>query len=101
MKNLSAFKPTGPTHKITAAAAPPAAVQISPRTVAEELSDHGNYRIVNAGNENVFLGYAATAALALSNAADIVSSAETLVILPGADEVFSLGTNCYFSAYAV
>lgn len=87
------FAPLGDTITFTAATTPPAAAQ-APVRVTETSA--GQYRIVNAGSETVFLGVGATAAEAAANA-DSSSPAKSIPLVPGAVEILRFSPLAYFT----
>jgi hypothetical protein len=88
---IQAFQQSGNTVTFTAAASPPAPVQV-PLT-----SPGSQYLITNAGTTIVFLGYGATSAQATSNSATVTSTGPALVLLPGTSQPFTLGANLWFT----
>lgn len=87
-----AFTKLGNTVVFTAATTAPAAVQAASTTLG------GNqYRIINAGQVTVFLGYGTTASEANTNATVVTSSAAAIPLLPGTDEILSFVPNAYFT----
>ena len=89
---LNAFTVLGNTCKMTAAATPPTPIQVSSSTLG------GNqYRIINAGNVTVFLGYGATASDATNNAVQVTSSQAAFPLLPSTDEILTFMPNAYFT----
>lgn len=91
------FQPLGNTRLISAANPAPAAVQV---TVDEGTTGVGQYRIVNAGTTTVFLGVGASAAQATANAAAIVTSADTIVMLPGAVEILRFRNDAWVTGFS-
>lgn len=87
------FTPAGNTVTFTANVAAPAAVQ------AVSLTPGGNqYRIINqSSNVTVFLGFANTAAQAANNAVVVSTTAPSMPLLPGTDEILTFVPNAYFS----
>lgn len=96
-----AFNPQGKTVVVAAAAVAPVGVQVPLETGASRPSG-GQYRVVNAGSNTVFLGVGATAVLAQSNAVAPVAGtpSNAIVLVPGAVEVLSFGEDAYFSGLA-
>lgn len=96
-----AFSPLGQTVVVAAAASAPAGVQAPTRSNGN-TPDSGQYRIVNAGSNTVFLGVGPTAAAAQANAVAPVAGtpSNAIVLVPGAVEVFSIGVNAFFSGLA-
>lgn len=101
MKSQIAFNPLGGTVVIAAAAIAPAGVQASLDTGAARPAG-GQYRVINAGTNTVFLGVGATAALAQANAVAPVAGtpSRAIVLVPGAVEIFSFGEEAFFSGLA-
>jgi nitrous oxidase accessory protein NosD len=93
------FQPLGPTHLIAANTPAPTPVQVS---VDNMTTGVGQYRVVNSGNDPVFLGVGATAAQATARAAAIVAGTptETIVLLSGAVEILRFNNNAFFTAFA-
>jgi hypothetical protein len=96
-----AFNQCGKTVVVAAAAVAPLGVQV-PVSQNGTQTAAGQYRIVNAGSNTVFLGVGATAALAQSNAVAPVAGtpSSAIVLVPGAVEVFSFGDAAFFSGLA-
>lgn len=94
-----AFNPQGETVVVAAALSAPLGVQALPRKITGQA---GQFRIVNAGQQTVFLGVGPTAALAQSKAVAPIAGnpSPAIVIIPGAVEVFSFGEEAYFSGLA-
>lgn len=88
------FAPLGGTVTVVANVAAPVGVQV-PVTSPEYQA--GQYRIVNASTNTVFLGYGSTAAAAQTAAA---SAATSIPLLAGAVEIIRFGNATYFSATA-
>jgi hypothetical protein len=87
-----AFTKMGNTVAFTAATTAPTAVQAVSSTLG------GNqYRIINAGLVTVFLGYGATASDASNNAAIVITTGDSLPLLPGTDEILTFVPNAYFT----
>jgi len=97
----TAFNPLGNTVAIIAAASPPVGVQV-PLDAGASRPLGGQYRVVNAGINTVFLGVGSTAALAQSNAvAPVIGTpSRAIVLVPGATEVLSFGEAAFFSGLA-
>ena len=87
------FTPCGNTVTFTAANPAPSTVQALSSTLG------GNqYRIINAGNVTVFLGYGANATYATSGAISPTGSiSNVLPLLPGTDEIITFVPNAYFT----
>ena len=76
----------------TAATSAPTPVQALSNTIG------GNqYRILNAGLVTVFLGLGASASAATSNAAVVSTTASSIPLLPGTDEILTFVPNAYFT----
>lgn len=89
---LNAFTKTGNTVTFLAATTAPTPVQCASTTIG------GNqYRIINAGNVTVFLGYGATASDATNNAVQVTSSQAAFPLLPSTDEILTFMPNAYFT----
>ncbi len=88
----SPFTPTGNTVVFTAAATAPTPVQAVSTTLG------GNqYRILNAGSVTVFMGIGTTAATANSAAVAVTTTAESIPLLAGTDEILTFTPNAYFT----
>jgi hypothetical protein len=96
-----AFNPLGNTVVVPAAAIAPAGVQ-APVQAKFDAQSTGQYRIVNASVNTVFLGFGATAAIAQANAVEPIAgtSTQTVVLLSGAIEILRFGRNSFFSGIA-
>jgi len=89
---INAFTKMGNTVTFTAATSAPTPVQ------AASSSLGGNqYRIINAGNVVVFLGYGSTSADATNNAVIVSSSQAAFPLLPGTDEILTFVPNAFFT----
>jgi hypothetical protein len=89
---IQAFTKTGNTVTFLAASTAPAAVQCVSTTLG------GNqYRIINAGNVTVFLGYGTSASDAGNNSAVVTSTGAAFPLLAGTDEILSFVPNAYFT----
>ena len=89
---LNTFTKTGNTVTFLAATTAPTPVQCASTTIG------GNqYRIINAGNVTVFLGYGATASDATNNAVQVTSSQAAFPLLPSTDEILTFMPNAYFT----
>ena len=89
---INAFTKTGNTVTFTAAATAPTPVQCLSTTLG------GNqYRIINAGNVTVFLGYGTDATNATSSAVQVTSSQSAFPLLAGTDEILTFVPNAYFT----
>lgn len=96
MSEPSAFIQNGATKKIVAAVTPPAAVQV-PASFTAGPRPRNQYRVVNGGAQIAFLGAAAAASDAATNAAVVTSTGNGIPLLPGATEVFSFPYDWYFT----
>jgi hypothetical protein len=96
-----AFTPQGKTVVIAAAATAPAGVQALVSQFASNQAT-GQYRIVNAGSNTVFLGFGASAADAQANAVAPVAGtpSNAIVLVAGAVEVLRFTPEAYFSGLA-
>jgi len=101
MKSQIAFNPLGSTVVIAAATIAPAGVQASLDSGASRPAG-GQYRVINAGTNTVFLGVGPTAAAAQANAVAPVAGtpSSAVVLLPGAVEILSFGEEAFFSGLA-
>ena len=90
-----AFVPLGNTITFLANTAAPTAVQVV-QSGANNVS-YCQYRIYNSGNFLVFLGWGANASIANTNANVVISSSNSLPILPGTLEVVSLPANVFMT----
>ena len=82
----------GNTVVFTAATTAPTPVQAISTTLG------GNqYRILNAGNVVVFLGFGVSAAAATATAVVVTSSQQSIPLLPGTDEILTFQPNAYFT----
>lgn len=89
---IQAFTAMGNTVTFTASTSAPTPVQAVSSTLG------GNqYRIINTGLVTVFLGYGTTSATATSNAAVVTSTASSIPIIAGTDEILSFVPNAYFT----
>ena len=95
-----AFNPTGKTSVVAAAAVAPPGVQVP--SSSKDQRPAGQYRVVNAGTNVVFLGVGATAAEAQTNSVAPVAGtpSSAIVLLPGAIEILSFGDEAFFSGLA-
>lgn len=88
----SPFTPTGNTVVFTAAATAPTPVQAVSTTLG------GNqYRVLNAGSVTVFMGVGTTAATANSSAVAVTTTASSIPLLAGTDEILTFTPNAYFT----
>jgi hypothetical protein len=91
---MNPFASHGKTVAFTANTSAPTPVQ----AVNYEASGmSGQYRIINAGTQTVFLGFGSTAAEATASATVVTSSGNSIPLLPGTDEILSFGFNAYFT----
>jgi len=97
MSETTAFIQNGATQLFLAAVTPPTALQVLP-TFTSGSRPRNQFRLVNAGTNNVFLGAGPTAAIAAANAAVVTANGNAVPLLPGAVEVFSFPPNWYFTA---
>jgi len=93
-----AFTPLGKTTVVAATTTAPTGVQ-APVTEKFNPQNAGQYRIVNAGTNIVFLGTGPTAALAQAAAVAPVAGtpSDAIVLLPGAIEVLRFNRDTFFS----
>jgi len=96
-----AFAPLGNSVVIPAAAVAPTGVQALVKSVLDAQAT-GQYRIVNASTNTVFLGVGSTAAIATANAVAPVAGtpSSAIVLLPGAIEILRFGRASFFSGLA-
>jgi hypothetical protein len=88
----SPFTPSGNTVVFTAATTAPTPVQAVSSTLG------GNqYRVINAGLVTVFMGLGASNTAATANAVVVTSSASSIPLLPGTDEILTFVPNAYFT----
>lgn len=87
------FTPSGNTVTFTAViTTPPTPVQAVSTTLG------GNqYRILNSGTVTVFLGVGRDAAGATANASVVTSTATSIPLLAGTDEILTFVPNSYFT----
>lgn len=89
---IQAFTKTGNTVVFTANTTAPTPVQALSTTLG------GNqYRIINAGNVVVFLGYGVDTANATSNCAVVSTTGYSFPLLAGTDEILTFVPNAYFT----
>lgn len=89
---VQAFTKLGNTVTFTANTSAPTPVQALSSTLG------GNqYRIINNGTVIVFLGYGTTSSEASNNAVVVSTTATSIPILPGTDEILSFVPNAYFT----
>lgn len=89
---INAFTKMGNTVAFTAATTAPTAVQ----AVSSSLGGN-QYRIINAGNVTVFLGYGSTASDAANNAVVVSTTGAAFPLLAGTDEILTFVPNAYFT----
>lgn len=96
-----AFAPLGETVVVPAASSASTGVQalVSGRLDAQGT---GQYRIVNASTNTVFLGVGTTAALATANAVAPIAGdpSPAIVLVAGAVEILRFARTSYFSGLA-
>jgi hypothetical protein len=97
--NQISFLPLGETIVVAAAAVAPAGIQA---LATQNFGQAGQYRVVNAGTNTVFLGVGSTAAVAQANAVAPVAGdpSPAIPIVPGAVEILRFGEEIYFSGLA-
>ena len=93
------FQPLGQTALIVGNTPASTPVQVP---TFNSTQSYGQYRIVNASTNTVFLGVGGTAAQATARAAAIVAGtpAFTLVLVPGAVEIVRFANDSFFAAFA-
>lgn len=96
-----AFSPLGETIVVAANATAPAGIQAPVLTKFDHQST-GQYRLVNAGTNTVFLGTGTSAAEATANAVAPIAGnpSPAIVLLPGAVEIIRFNKDTYFSGLA-
>ena len=96
-----AFTPLGETIVVASAAVAPAGIQatVYPRF---DPQNAGQFRIVNAGSNTVFLGTGNTAAEATANAVAPIAGnpSPAIVLVAGAVEILRFNQATYFSGLA-
>jgi len=96
-----AFSPLGETIVVAADAVAPTGIQA---TVYAKFDPQnaGQYRVINAGTNTVFLGTGASAAEATTNAVAPIAGdpSPAIVLVPGAVEILRFNQNTYFSGLA-
>jgi hypothetical protein len=96
-----AFSPLGETIVVAADAVAPTGIQA---TVYAKFDPQnaGQYRVINAGTNTVFLGTGASAAEAAANAVAPIAGdpSPAIVLVPGAVEILRFNQNTYFSGLA-
>ena len=96
-----AFSPLGGTIVVAAAAVAPTGIQATVYTKFDP-QNAGQYRVINAGTNTVFLGTGASAAEAAANAVAPIAGnpSPAIVLVPGAVEILRFNQNTYFSGLA-
>jgi hypothetical protein len=96
-----AFSQLGKTVVVAAAGTAPTGVQ-APIYERFNPQNTGQYRLVNAGTNTVFLGTGPTAAEATANAVAPVAGtpSDAIVLVPGAVEILRFNANTFFSGLA-
>lgn len=96
-----AFSPLGETIVVAAAAVAPTGIQATVYTKFDP-QNAGQYRVINAGTNTVFLGTGATAAEATANAVAPIAGdpSPAIVLVPGAVEILRFNQGTYFSGLA-
>ena len=90
------FTPSGNTVVFAAATTAPSPVQCVSNTLG------GNqYRVINSGSVIAFLGLGTTAAAATANAVVVNTTAASIPLLPGTDEILTFVPNAYFTGITV
>lgn len=96
MDSCAAFRPSGPTSVIAAAASAPTAIQIG-----GQVSGDVTIMVYNAGTVVAFLAYGPTAASAATNAVAPVAGTPTLTIpIPPGTQAFTLTPGQFYTAVA-
>jgi hypothetical protein len=93
-----AFNPLGKTVVVPAAVSASTAVQ-APVLAKYNPQNTGQYRLVNAGDNIVFLGTGPSAAIAQAAAVAPIAGtpSDAIVLVPGAVEVLRFNIDTYFS----
>jgi len=96
-----AFSPLGETIVVAADATAPAGIQAIVYTKFDP-QNAGQYRLVNAGTNTVFLGTGTSAAEATANAVAPIAGnpSPAIALLPGAIEILRFNKDTYFSGLA-
>jgi hypothetical protein len=96
-----AFNPIGKTIVVAAASTAPAGIQ-APVYEKFNPQNAGQYRFVNAGNNIVFIGTGASAALAQAAAVAPIGGtpSDAVPLLPGAVEILRFNKDTFFSGLA-
>ena len=89
---IMAFTPMGNTVTFLASTTPPTPVQAASTTIGGT-----QYRVHNAGNSTVYLGFGDTAALATAHA-NASLSGQTITMVANSVEVFTFNANQYVTA---
>ena len=90
--STNAFLPTGNSVAFIAATTAPTPVQ----AISVGLGST-QYRFINSGSVTVFLGIGINAAGATANAVVISTTAPSMPLLPGTDEIITFAPNAYFT----
>jgi hypothetical protein len=86
------FSPSGNTVVFAAATSAPTPVQAISSTLG------GNqYRVINSGTVIAYLGVGNTSANATANAVVVSTTASSIPLLPGTDEILTFTPNAYFT----
>jgi len=86
------FSPSGNTVVFSAATSAPTPVQAISSTLG------GNqYRVINSGTVIAYLGVGNTSANATANAVVVSTTASSIPLLPGTDEILTFTPNAYFT----
>jgi hypothetical protein len=94
--SINAFYPQGNTVTFTAAASAPTAVQAPSAGAATNA-----YRLLNTSTVTVFLGVGSTASGASNNAVTISTTAASIPLLPGTDEILIFPPNSFFTGVTI
>jgi len=87
------FAPSGNTIVFVAASTAPSPVQCVSNTLG------GNqYRVINSGTVIAYLGVGNSSANATANAVVVSTTASSIPLLPGTDEILTFAPNAYFTA---
>jgi hypothetical protein len=92
--NNNAFMPNGNTVTFTANVA--GSVPTPVQAVSNGLGSN-QYRFINSGSVTVFVGSGTTSSGANSNAVVVSTTANSLPLLPGTDEILTFAPNAYFT----
>ena len=86
------FSPSGNTVVFAAATSAPTPVQAISSTLG------GNqYRVINSGTVIAYLGVGNTSVNATANAVVVNTTASSIPLLPGTDEILTFTPNAYFT----